>query len=217
MNSVMLSRIALLSHVCSAIGLSCSAQSKSDVFNTDIPVTWLGLDFTANKFIGDRERFGSESDARHLIDSWNDLMLKEADKYDVARAIGRRSVENRVEVTDDNNAQLDVMLMFSDEERDYLHLKVSDIEGIVAGYDLKGLSGLGLMFNVESFNKINQEGSIWITFINLSTHEVIFSERLTAPPGGAGMRNYWAGCIREILIKIQKKEFEMWRKKHYRP
>jgi hypothetical protein len=200
-----------------AIGNRCVAQSRSDIFNKDIPVTWLGLDFTGNKFIGDRERFGSESDARHLIDSWNELMLNEADKYNVARAIGRTSVDNQVAVTNDNNSQLDVMSMFSDEERDYLHLKASEIEGIVARYDLKGLSGIGLMFNVESFNKTNQEGSIWITFINLNTHEVIFAERLTAPPSGVGMRNYWAGCIRGILVKIQKKEFEMWRKKYYRP
>jgi hypothetical protein len=192
-------------------------QSKSDVFNKDIPVLWLGLDFTGNKFIGDRERFGSESDARHLIDSWNELMLNEADKYDVARAIGRTKVENQLAVTNNNNAQLDVISMFSNEERDYLHLKMSDIEEIIANYDLMGLDGIGLMFNVESFNKINQEGSIWVTFISLNAHEVIFTERLTAPPGGAGMRNYWAGCIRDILVKMQKKEFEMWRKKYYRP
>ena len=194
-----------------------NAQSKSDVFRKDVPVTWLGLDFTSNKFIGDRERFGSESDVRHLIDAWHELILKESDKYDIARAIDRVSVENAVEVTNENNAQLDVLSMFSENEKDYLHMKTSDVAEIVWNFDFKGLTGIGLMFNVESFNKINQEGSIWITFINLEAKEVLFTERMVAPPGGAGMRNYWAGCIRDILVKIQKKEFEMWRKKHYRP
>jgi hypothetical protein len=193
------------------------SQTKSDVFMKDIPVTWLGLDFTSAKLIGDRERLGSESDVRHLLDAWNDLILAEQDKFDVAKAIGRAKVDNVIDVTKQHNAELDVMSMFSDNERDYLHIKVSDVEEIIAGYDFKDLSGIGLMFNVESFNKINVEGSVWITFINLGTKEVLFTERLVAPPSGMGMRNYWAGCLYEIITKIRKKEFEMWRKKHYRP
>jgi hypothetical protein len=193
------------------------AQSKSDVFVKEVPVTWLGLDFSYAKLLGDRERLGSESDVRHLIDAWNDLILAEPDKFDIAKAIGRVKVENEIQITKEHNVDLDVISMFSDEEKDYLHTKVSDVEELIAGYDFKDLSGIGLMFNVESFNKINVEGSVWITFINLSTKEVLFTERIVAPPTGMGLRNYWAGCIYEILTKIRKKEFEMWRKKHYRP
>jgi len=193
------------------------AQTKSDIFVKEVPVTWLGLDFTSAKLIGDRERYGSVSDVLHLMEAWNQLMLAEPDKFDVARAIGRIKLANVVEVTKEHNAELDVPAMFSNNEKDYLHIKMSDVEEIIAGYDFKDLNGIGLMFNVESFNKINVEGSIWVTFINLGTKEVLFTERMVAPPTGMGMRNYWAGCIYEILTKIRKKEFEMWRKKHYRP
>jgi hypothetical protein len=193
------------------------AQTKSDVFRPDVQVTWLGLDFTSAKLIGDRERFGSESDVRHLIDAWNDLILNEPDKFDIAKTIGRKKVENAVEVTNEHNVELDVMSMFSNEEKDYLHVKTSDVEEIIAGYDFKALTGIGLMFNVESFNKLNEEGSIWITFIDMGTKEVLFTERVVAEPKGFGMRNFWGGCIYTILTKIQKKEFEMWREKHFRP
>jgi hypothetical protein len=193
------------------------AQTKSDVFKEDVTVTWLGLDFTSAKFIGDREKFGSESDVRHLLDAWNALIINEPEKFDVARAIDRKKVENAPDVTKDHNAELDVMSMFTDEQKDYLHVKPSDVEEIVAGYDFKGKSGIGLMFIVESFSKTNEEGSIWVTFINMDSKEVLFSERMTAPPKGFGMRNFWAGCVYGILQKMEKKEFEMWRKKHFRP
>jgi hypothetical protein len=193
------------------------AKTKSDVFKEDVPVTWLGLDFTSTKFIGDREKFGSESDVRHLLDAWNALIINEPDKYDVARAIDRKKVENATDVTKDHNAELDVMSMFSDEQKDYLRLKPSDVEQIVGEYDFKGKSGIGLMFIVESFSKPNEEGSIWVTFINMDNKEVLFSERMAAPPKGFGMRNFWAGCVYGILSKMEKKEFEMWRKKHFRP
>ena len=199
------------------VASSAIGQTKSDVFKTDVTVTWLGLDFTNAKLVGDRERFGSESDVRHLLDAWNDLILNEPDKFNIAKAIGRTKVENAVQVTKEHNADIDVMSMFSNEQKDYLHVKPADVPEIVSGYDFKDLSGIGLMFNVESFSKLNEEGSIWITFINLGTKEVLFTERLIAPPKGFGMRNFWGGCIYSVLTKMEKKEFEMWRKKHYQP
>jgi hypothetical protein len=174
----------------------------------------LGLDFSGAKFIGDRERLGSESDIRHLLDALNDLMVKEADKYNVAAAIKKKSVQNAIEVVHEHNAELDVLAMISNDGKDHVHLKASDIEEIIASYDFKGKSGIGLIFNVESFDKLIEEGSFWVTFVNMGSKEVLFTERLTAPPTGFGMRNFWAGSVNGVLAKIKKKEFENWRKKH---
>lgn len=189
-----------------------NGQTKSDVFRKEVAVTWLGLDFTSAKLIGDRERFGGESDVRHLMEAWNALILAEPEKFDVAKSIGRPKLENAIEVTDEQNSTLDVMSMFSDSEKDHLHIKPSDVEQIIADYDFKGKSGIGLMFVVESFNKIKEEGSIYVTFINMDSKEVLFTERMVAEPKGIGMRNFWAGAVYAIITKIQKKQFEMWRK-----
>ncbi len=189
-------------------------QTKSDVFNPDTQITWLGLDFSGAKLIGDRERLGSESDIRHLLDAINELMIKEADKYNVAAALKKKTVENAIDITNEHNAELDILSMISAEGKDHIHLKPEDVDQIISTYDFKGKSGIGLMFNVESFNKLVEEGSFWVTFINMGTKEVLFSERLTAPPSGFGMRNFWAGSVNGVLAKIKKKEFENWKKKH---
>ena len=189
-------------------------QDKSDVFNPSTEITWLGLDFSGAKFIGDRERLGSESDIRRLIDAINELMIKEADKYNVAAALQKKSVENAIEVTTEHNAELDVLAMISPEGKDHIHLNPSEVEGIISSYDFKGKSGIGLMFNVESLNKLIEEGSFWVTFVNMGSKEVLFTERVTSPPSGFGMRNFWAGSVNGVLAKIKKKEFENWRKKH---
>ena len=189
-------------------------QDKSDVFNPSTEITWLGLDFSGAKFIGDRERLGSESDIRHLIDAINELMIKEADKYNVAAAIQKKKVENAIEVTNEHNAELDVLAMISAEGKDHVHLNPSDVQEIISSYDFTGKSGIGLIFNVESFNKLIEEGSFWITFVNMGNKERLLTERLTAAPSGFGMRNFWAGCVKGVLAKIKKKEFENWRKKH---
>jgi hypothetical protein len=196
------------------ISAAALAQDRRDIFNSNTEITWLGLDFSDAKFIGDREKLGSESDIRHLLDAINELMIKEADKYNVAAAIQRKKVENATQVTSEHNAELDVLSMVSTDGKDHIHLKPDGVAEIVASYDFKGLSGIGLMFNVESFNKTIEEGSFWVTFVNMGTKEVLMTERVVAPPTGFGLRNFWAGAVNGALVKIKKKEFENWRKKN---
>jgi len=206
----MKSVVFILSFFASAV----FAQDKADIFSPSTEITWLGVDFSGAKLIGDRERLGSESDIRHLLDAINELMIKEADKYNVAAAIQKKKVENGTQVANEHNAELDVMSMLSTEGKDHIHLNPTSVEEIISTYDFKGLTGIGLIFNVESFNKLIEEGSFWITFVNMNTKEVLFTERLVAPPSGFGMRNFWAGSVNGVIAKIKKKEFENWRKKH---
>jgi len=200
-----------------AATINVSAQTKSDIFSKDVEVTWLGLDFTAARLIGDREKYGSESDVKHLMTAWNELILNEPDKYNVAKAIGRSKVTNSIEAVNDRNAEVDVQTMFSDDQKDYLHIKAGDVDGIIADYDFKGKTGIGLVFIVESFSKPAVEGSMYVTFVNMGSKEILLSERLTGEPKGFGMRNYWAGAVYGVLTKMQKKEFENWRKTSSRP
>lgn len=192
------------------------AQEMSDIFDRKAKITWLGIDFTGAKLIGDRERFGSHSDVRDLMVSWNELMLKEPDKFDMGQAIDKIHVADDFSITNDHNAELDIAGLFSGSEGDYFHLRPNDIIEIVSRYDFKGKKGIGVMINVESFNKFKKEGCAWITFIDMGSKDVFFSERVTGEPGGAGLRNYWGNAIYDMLKAMRKKEFEMWRKKYYR-
>ena len=191
-----------------------NAQKKSDIFNPEVEVTWLGIDLSKAKLIGDRERYGSESDMRRLAEGWNDIFLKEPDKFNVARAVGRKEVKNAIEVTKDHNQQLDILSHYTDNKDEFGHMKLSDVDEVVAEHDFSGLSGVGLMFIVESFSKLNGKASVWVTFINLETKEVLLTEKLMGNPGGAGLRNYWANACYDILQKMQSKDFPRWRKSY---
>lgn len=197
-------------------GLSLQAQQMQDIFNRNSKITWLGLDFTSAKFIGDRERLGSTSDMQHMIEAWNELLINEKNKFDVAKAIDKVKTEDAIEVTKEHNTTLDVTEMFSNDVKDHFRLRPDDIIAIVADYDFKGNTGIGLMFIVESFSKLNEEGAIWVTFIDMDKKDVFFSERVAGKPGGFGVRNFWAGAVYSVMKQMEKKEFEMWRKKYYR-
>jgi hypothetical protein len=192
------------------------AQDVKDIFERKTKITWLGLDLTGAKFIGDRERYGSTSDVMHLMESWNDLMLKEHDKYNVKLAIQKDEIHEALDVAKEHNAGLDVSEMFSNDTNDQNHLRENDIASIIADYDFKGNTGIGIIFNVEAFNKLKDQASVWVTFVNMDTKEVFFTERVTGQPGGSGLRNFWGNSMEDILIKIRRKEFENWKKKYYR-
>jgi hypothetical protein len=196
---------------------STGAQSLNGIFDKNVPITWLALDFTGALFIGDRDKYGSSSDVKFLIKSWNDLMEREREKYDVGKPLGKPHVENKIDITRNHNDAIDVTEMLTNNPSLYFHLREEDITTIVKSYDFTGLSGIGLMFNVESFNRFGQQAAIWVTFIDLESKEIMFTERMQEAPGGAGLRNYWAGSVMAVLKKIEKKQFEFWRKKYYRP
>lgn len=203
----------------SVILLACNvafAQDVKDIFERKTKITWLGLDMTGAKLIGDRERFGSTSDVMHLMEAWNDIMIKEHDKFNLKSAIQKDALDEGFDVTKEHNAGLDISEIFSNDENDHIHLHQNDIATIIADYDFKKNSGIGVMFNVESFNKLKDEASVWVTFVNMDAREVLFTERVTGGPGGVGIRNFWANSIYEIINKIKRKEFENWKKKYYR-
>lgn len=196
------------------VSIQLNAQTARDVFKSGTPVAWLGLDFTEARFIGDRERLGSHSDVLHLMEAINQLIINEPTKYDIAEAIERTRIEKAINITSNRNSVLEVGELLSDKSKDYQRLKPSDIEAIIGEYDFEDLTGIGLMFNVESFSKMDESASVWVTFINMDTKEVLFTQRLTGKPGGFGLRNYWGRSIYSIIESVKKKEYEMWRRRN---
>jgi len=188
------------------------AQTASAVFDTKVPVTWLGLDFYGAKLIGDQAAFTAANKSKNILASWNELLFKEADKYNVGRALHKRDVTKDFSATNKHNEGLDFTSMLSDKAGD--PMDKAFVQSVVAGYDLEGLSGLGLMLKVESFDKLAVKGTLWVTFINLGTKQVIFTEPMTASPGGLGVRNYWARSVLEILDRMAGKDMKVWRKKY---
>src|SRR5688572_1056041 len=166
-------------------GFSLRAQTVNEIFEPNTTITWLGLDMTGAIFIGDREKFGSQSDIQNTIKSWNDLLEREKDKFNVTAMLRKKvPVQLKLDITKNHNADLDISNILSEKSADHIHLRKDGVEQIAAAYNYDGATGIGLMFNVESFNKINNEGSLWVTFVNMSSGEVLLTERMTAAPRG---------------------------------
>lgn len=191
-----------------------TAQQSENIFDSKMPVTWLGLDFTNATFIGTATEFGASEKNGELMAAWNSLLSKEHTKFDVGRFFKKKDVNLDFALTSNKNKSLDIASKIVSGEQN--ELSKSDIVEAVNTYDFTGKTGLGLMFNVESFNRNKVKSTFWITFINLNTGEVIFTERRVGKPSGVGPRNFWGNSVLTMMQGISRKDFDAWVNGNYR-
>lgn len=182
----------------------------NNVFDPKTPFTWLGIDFSQAKVIGERERLATDSQLKDMIGAWNDLMIKEAPKYNVKKAFHKEQIATDFSPVLQHNESLDLSGMLLDNPVGSEKFTANTIQDIVSTYEFNNLSGIGLMLNVESFDKPADKGTIWFTFVNMDTREVLFTEQMTAPPAGRNVRNYWGSTVFLMLERIEKKEYPLW-------
>lgn len=187
--------------------VSKGQYTPADVFKVD-NITWYGLDFSNIKLIGSEGFTDPYAVKNQFFYSWNNLIITETDKYDLAGFFHKSSVENDLSIVEGRN-----MLPDPDElviNTDY-SLGEDEVKKIISEYDITGKEGIGLVFIMESFNKNKQLGYIWVTFFDLETKEVLLSNKMSGKPGGFGIRNYWAKSYYNVMKSIEKKKWKSWK------
>ncbi len=209
-------RNVLLAIFITVLSVAAKAQTTT-VFDPKTPFTWMGLDFSQAKVIGERERLATDSQLKDMITAWNDLMIKEAPKYNTKKAFHKDQITIDFSPVLQHNESLDLSGMLLDNPIGGDKFTANTIQDIVSTYDFGKLSGIGLMLNVESFDKPADKGTIWFTFVDLATNQVLFTEQMTAPPAGRGVRNYWGSTVFLMLERIEKKEYPVWSQRKITP
>jgi hypothetical protein len=177
------------------------SQTVSEIYNLK-EITWFGLDFTKTKIVGE---FGAPENTGAVIKdahfkAWNNLMINEAEKYNLKKPFHKEKIEYKFEKAFAYNNEVNPDSIRVNANVIVRPLSLSTIKNIAAKYAEPSSKGVGVVFIVESFNKIEDIGSIDVVFFDKSTGAVLLSQNMKNTPGGFGVRNYWA---RTILIAIE--------------
>ena len=174
---------------------------SQSVKENDLPdaLVWFGLDFSRIKLIGTSVDFPDlEKITSHYFKSWNNLMISEQRKYNLKKAYNVDSVyydvKRTIERSRKNNSK-DILTINKQT------LTEDDVKAIINDCSTDSDIKTGLIYVVESFNKIDREGTVLVTFFNIKTKEIILMKRVVGKPKGFGLRNYWIGAIYKILKK----------------
>ncbi len=210
-------RFNLLLIVLFFLGSSSSSFSqtlKSVFTDSEVPLTYLGIDFTKNHLLD----IGNPDDIRNRIyGSINELIVNEPKKFDIAGAFSKSNVPHDFGAVTKNNAKININDILSTNSADFNRLKEADINGVVKALDISGKTGIGLLFVMEAMRKVDKKGdaAIWVTLIDMKSKKVLMTQRVESETkGGFGFRNYWASTIKNLIDDIDKKLYKEWKSKY---
>lgn len=177
--------------------------SKEDVFKKDTETLWLGLDFTKFKIRG--EDVEASELKKHLIE-WNSLILKEEEKYDIAKFFEKKEVEKAIDPALKRNEEVDPEELIAESVTGTNELEKGTLKSLAKEYVDKEREGaLGILFVMEEFNKVKEFGSMWVSFIDMGTGNLLHTKRFETEPGGWGFRNYWAKTCFNVMQQAKEK------------
>ena len=180
------------------------AQDPHKVFSSPT-IGWYGFDFRNAKMIG----FGDESPHKikdEYFKAWGDVTID----LDLAKVFKKNSAIKDPGGLLKLNMARETGSLKADEAVEFSREKIDEIAQTIP----TGLKkdGLAVSFIVESFNKTTGIATVHVTFIDIATHKVLWTKKLTGKAGGGDLKKSWSTALKDIFTQIEKKEFDNWRK-----
>lgn len=209
MKKIVLPLLALVMSVSAA-----SAQTAKDVFDQSVKLTYLGLDFTKARIVGDAAAKVDEIVASHYPNI-NQKVVNEPKKFDVAGAFRRSEVSTDIGPVNKRNAKIDADKVKSDNSDDYQAMKPEDVTALVKGFDFAGKTGIGILIVMDGFNKTKKQVSGYVTLVDMKAKKVLFTERVEGSLGmGFGYTNVYLTGIKKMIDEIEKKKYNEWKSQY---
>ncbi len=178
------------------------SQSKEELKNAE-SITWFGVDFSESRFIGQHDFKSPWELKEKLIPAWNQIILHEPEKYNLKTYFKISKIEMELGDAYDRNSKIDEnSIILGMEGFDY-ELNEGKIQAIISEYKTEYM-GYGLVFIVESFNKLSQRGTVWVTYFHIPSKKVILTKKMSAEPMGFGIKNYWARVFYRIMQESEE-------------
>jgi hypothetical protein len=191
--------------------VSAQAQTLKEFFSSGAPLTYLGIDFTQAKVIG--EQVADANDMRdRAFPSINSVVVNEPKKYDIAGAF-HTQVTTDLSLVNKHNEAINTAKLKSDNAADYNHLQPADVEKLVKGYNFNGKKGVALLFVMDGMSKAEKAATMYVTLIDMGAKKVLLAEKMEGKAQGFGFRNYWAYTIHKVLEDVEKHKYKEWKAK----
>ncbi|HXD94742.1 MAG TPA: hypothetical protein VNX01_16160, partial [Bacteroidia bacterium] len=149
---------------------------------------------------------------KNTMFAWNVLVVNEANKYDVAKFFRKKNVFNDLAPVMKHNKEIDETQMMSLNPYKFDNADET-VASIISSYTGgEKTEGLGLAFIVESYNKPKTQAVYYLTFFDIKTKQIIYTEKFTeGPPSGFGIRNYWASTIFKVMKDVEQYKYASWK------
>ncbi|QIE60109.1 hypothetical protein G5B37_11205 [Rasiella rasia] len=194
------------------MGSLANAQDlKTVLLDEDYAVDFIGLDFSKTKFVGNSDDFNDATEIKIVyLKNWNNLFVKEADKYNMADFLRKENVYVDIDAVKNVNKSVVEEEMITMEAPE--PFTKEQLQEMTKRYDLQPKNEVSVVFIVNAFNKYEKESVIHVVHFKSATGEILRETLLRGDAGGFGFRNYWAGSYFNIMEQLKKKQYKAWKK-----
>jgi hypothetical protein len=164
-------------------------------------IVWFGLDYSHVKFIGFPEHFSDLSEIRdHYFGAWNHLIITESEKYDIRGAFLAGQVTYSIDQAVERSQQQDMRNIVQAASYELTRDQLAEA---IKSYVSPSAEGTGVVFIMETLNKLEEVGTMWVAVFDISTGELYHLKRYSGKPGGFGFRNYWARPYYNVINELK--------------
>ena len=188
---------------------SSFAQLKlKDLADGKTKLMFYGYDFTQARFIGTASFTDAGGMKDYFIPEWNKLIFLEPRKYSLQPQTKLKP--DKYSANTDMIAALNKTIDVKSRIIDVPYTLTDDqARKSLEQYRPDEKEGIACSFVVESLDRKEEKITAWVIFFDLSTMQVILSERMEGKTGGIGLRNYYGSGFANITNKIGGK-FKTW-------
>lgn len=211
-------KVVYLIAVFSLISFLAISQKIEDLFSkSETQITWLGIDFSHVKLIGEFSQFaeagqtGTSVIRDKYFFGWNNLILNEYEKYNIDEMIRKENINLKISDINNINRYAVIEDLESDNQPNY---SMEEIALFIKKYNFEQKDGIGLLLVADYLDKTREEAKYHFVAINLVNNEVLLYESFITFPSGFGLRNYWAKTYYDVIISIRDFKYKSWKKKY---
>ncbi|NIG57191.1 hypothetical protein [Chitinophaga sp. Cy-1792] len=187
---------------------------KNFLDNKDSSFTWLGVDFTQARLIGDAGAKTGDIVDRQFA-GINQVVVNESKKYDVPGNFRHENVTYDIGPVNKRNAAVNPGTLLSDNSADLRRLKEEDVTKLVKDFDFAGKKGIGVLLVMDGMSKMDKKASMFVTIVDMEKHRVLLTERMEGktPTMSFGFRNFWASPLKSVLDDVHS-DINKWKEKY---
>lgn len=198
---------------------SCSvfAQNTAKDFFSKNEMVWFGLNFSEAKMVGQFDQGmgaapATGSDIKNKwISGWNGIVIAEPKNFKLKESFHKDEVYFDLSPNEKLNSTIksDEIMTFNTYEFKDAQKTIKQVVSKLTGGDKT--EGLGVVFVVESFDKGANEATAYVTIFDIKTKNILVTEKVKGTPKGIGLRNFWAGAIKDMINKVNSTYYSNWK------
>jgi|GEM_PF-1721865 len=186
-----------------------SAQMKKDILNPDVPVVYLGADFSQVRFTKADEFINKPDILKFFVDMNNIIDSKNNTNF-ICNKLNREEIKKDFSYVTKINESVDWQSVYSDDTE--YGLSVEAIENMIKKLNIdRNLykDFIGFVICQENFSKTKELGTVALVFFNVNELKPLFIKHCSSKPSGFGFFYYWSVINALAINKLKKLDKEL--------